>query len=83
MGSFTSRSRGRLIASTIATATLALATSGCLYFPSALWTATASGGTEQPWWCEGAVAITNAECSVFSAQLDVMLSIAPPVSDRR
>lgn len=52
---------------------LALVSAGCLYTPSAVRTTTASGGAEIPWFCDGAPAISTADCYSRSIQFDTLL----------
>jgi broad specificity polyphosphatase/5'/3'-nucleotidase SurE len=52
---------------------LALVATSCLYLPAASRIMTASGGSEQPWWCDANPPMGNLDCSIFSAQIDTVL----------
>ncbi len=63
---------------------LALLTSSCVFFPAASRTIAASGGVEQPWWCQIGSGISDMECLTLSAQFDAVLTWSqqyPTVAD--
>lgn len=55
---------------------LALAASGCFYYPQSFNLTNGKGTELSPWWCGGTTALGTDDCRSFSASLDVATVVA-------